>query len=127
MIDWNQKDFNINKIRSEGKLGNLITKYPYRIYGLKQTRENLIEIYYNRSRFRLAPLGTLIRVLSDNKIPMSYNAEDDGDKIYIGMRKDLRKHVLYSSALLQTIIYTLEGRLTLVPGQTKFPKLPKLD
>lgn len=126
MIEFNSHDFNLNKIRIESKLGNLITKYPYRIYGAKQGGNNPVEIYYNSSLFNLRHLEAIRIVLLFNRIGFIYGTEENDNKIFIGLRKDLRKNVLFSSALLQTIIYTLEGRLHL-DIRTKLPKHPKFE
>ena len=50
MVEFNENDFNLEKIRNESKLGNLVTRLRYRVYGLKQ-RNNppvLIEYHYDR-------------------------------------------------------------------------------
>lgn len=124
MIDFNSKDFNLTQIRSESKMGNLITKFPYRIFGIKQNRNYLVKIGFNSNRLTLRGLGILSNVLRENGIELKTDfAYTDSEEIVIGLRRDIRKNVLFSSALLQTIIYCLEERLVLTRN-TKLPKIP---
>ena len=50
MIEFNERDINLVAIRRESKLFNLVSRYKYHIYGLRQQDNPPILIEYNHSR-----------------------------------------------------------------------------
>ena len=137
MIDFNENDFQLTKIRSESKLFNLLTRFKYRVYGLRQ-EENpavLIEYHYDRvdEHFK-DKIAALIEFLKANGIDAeSYSESDTPNKIDIGLRRDLRAFVnkngkpMLASAILSTVIYCLEGRIDLDQlKKFKLSAIPKL-
>ena len=122
MIEFIQNDTNLPAIRRESKLFNLVTRYKYRIYGLRQ-RDNpavLVEYHYDKVDEHFEERLTAIKdFLLSNGIEVETYREADTSRVDVGMRKDLRlfvnknKKPMLASAILQTIIYTLEGRTDL--------------
>ena len=47
-------------------------------------------------------------------------------RVSVGLRYDIRKHVILSAAILQTIIYALEGRVDL-KQKFKVPGIPEFE
>jgi len=138
MIDFNENDTNLTKVRSESKLFNLVTRYKYRVYGLRQTDNPavLIEYHYDRvdEHFK-EKLSALMEFLKANGIDAeNYSESDNPNRVDVGLRKDLRLFVnkngkpMLASSILSTIIYCLEGRID-IDQLKKFrlsaiPKLP---
>lgn len=128
MIDFNLKDYALKEICHEGKLGNLGTQYEYRVYGLKQSGNPMVLIEYPEHIQLSEPiLGQISIFFAKNNIEVKRAyIESEASTVYLGLRKDIREHVVLCAAILQTIIYSLEGRLKLkrgfkVPGIPIFP------
>ena len=127
MIDFNENDYNLVKIRRESKLFNLVTKHEFRVYGLRQSGNPLIWIEYNRYDQRISSLilSKLQDFFTKNNINIEFERRNDEEYVVnIGLRRDLREHVVLSSAIIQTIIYALEGKLDLDSSQV-IPGIPK--
>jgi len=137
MIDFNQNDFNLMKIRHETKFGNLTTRQKYRIYGLRQQENPPILIEYNddcedTDEFT-ERLDALVKYFKSNGIEVETFDGSESERIDIGLRKDLRgivnKHdqPLFASSILSTIVYCLEGRIDLKQmAKYKLANIPKL-
>lgn len=129
MIEFNEKDFQLSRIRREAKLGNLQTKNPFRIYGLTTAGNPLVHISFN---YDTVPdnfeenLKKLKAFFKTNGVELEVDAGGGTPKICIGLRRDLRDHIILCCSILSTIIYTLEDRLDLdtkyeVHGIPAFP------
>ena len=140
MIEFNEKDFQLDKIRRESKLFNLQTAQPFRVYGLRTKDNPLVHISYNYDTVDENfddRLSVLVEFCKANNIELKWESGGGTPKVCIGLRRDLRDHVMLCSALVQTIIYCLEGQLDInsgykVKGIPAFPdykgktKLPKV-
>jgi len=130
MIEFNQRDFHMATIRRESKLFNLVTKYPFRVYGLKTSNNPLIHLSYNYDTVDETfdeNLSELIGFFRNNGMEFEYESGGGEEKICIGLRRDLRDHLLLTCSIVQTMIYCLEGRLDVdrkfqVAGLPKFRK-----
>jgi hypothetical protein len=127
MISFNENDFFLKDIKLESKLYSLVTNKNYRIYGLKEGGPISINLEFNYKKVDRTKQDLLKLFLDNNKIStklVDTQYIEEGSKylkknnIYIGLIKNLRKNVLFSSCLLQTLVYFFEGRLTLDP---KYP------
>ncbi|MEK6881394.1 MAG: hypothetical protein AABY22_17355 [Nanoarchaeota archaeon] len=129
MIDFNENDYNITEIKKESKLFNLATKYSYRVYGLIKQNNPVIYIQYNQYSLNLREPELLNQVeefLHKNSLPVEiWNNRGQNNKIGIGLRRDLRDHVVLSAAVIQTIIYGIEGRIDF--DNRKIPGIPKFN
>jgi hypothetical protein len=114
-----------------------VTRYKYRIYGLRQSDNPavLIEYHYDRADAKFGErVSALTEFLKDNGIELnSYSESDTPNKIDIGLRKDLRAFVnknekpMLASAILSTVVYCLEGRIDLDQlKKFKLTAIPKL-
>ena len=114
MVEFNEKDFQLAKIRRESKLFNLQTALQFRVYGLRTKGNPLVHIAYNcdtvGDNFDYY-LGNLIEFCKNNNIELQWESGNGTPKVCIGLRRDLRDHIMLCSALVQTIIYSLEGQL----------------
>lgn len=136
MIDFNQNDFNLMKIRHETKFGNLVTKQKYRVYGLRQTENPPVLVEYcadDVDEDFLERLNALVKYFKSNGIEVETFDGSDTERIDVGLRKDLRgienKHEqpLFASSILSTIVYCLEGRIDLKHmAKYKLANIPKL-
>ena len=137
MIDFNENDFNLTKLKTESKLGNLLTRFKYRIYGLRQENNPAILIEYHHTRMDSKfgeKVEALTAFLKSNGIEIeTYSESDNTNRIDIGIRRDLRGFVnkngkpLLASAILSTIVYCLEGRIELEQlKKFKLSAIPKL-
>jgi hypothetical protein len=137
MIYFNQNDFNLPQIKEASKLRTALTKEDYRIYGLRQDDNPPILIEYCTCHDAVSDLtikcAKIEKFFKRNGLQVmvdSFDREDDDEpidfKVYIGLRKDIRADIALSSAILQTIIYSLDDRITLddnytIPPIRKFP------
>jgi hypothetical protein len=128
MIEFNEKDYNLKKIRIDSKLFNLLTTYSYRVYGLLQENNPPVLIEFNSNvvddKFN-EKLKIIDKFFEENQIKCISEDSEDGNKIFIGLRKDIRKHVILCSSILQTIVYGLENRLVIKKG-FKIDNVPSL-
>jgi len=129
MIEFNDKDFQLATIRRESKLFNLQTKQPFRVYGLTRADNPPIHLSYNYDtvddEFE-ENMSVLVEFFKNNGIQFVWESGGGTPKICIGLRRDLRNHIVLCSSILQTIVYCLEGRLALkadykIKGIPKFP------
>ncbi len=136
MVEFNANDFNLVKISNESKLGNLVTRFKYRVYGLKQEGNPpiLIEYHYNRvdEGFdeRVQAIGKFLKS-NGIKVVVYHTVNTKG--IDIGLRRDLRavlnrnEKPMFASGIISTIIYCLEGRIDLKELQRyKVSVVPRL-
>lgn len=134
MITFNEKDFKITEVKTESKISNLLTKYEYYIYGLKQEDNPGIFVEYHFDKvdeYFEERLQILEQFFSKNGIIFEWNCESDSsNRVSIGIRRDLRSVVngngkpLFAASLISTVIYGVEGRLQ--PRDLKSFKIPKL-
>lgn len=116
-VSFNTKDDNMAEILKESKLGSLLTKHEYRVYGLGFDQNPPLLISAQDSLVTSEQEKTLTTFLKKNRIQIEFEDVNSSDrKIYIGIRRDLRDHVTLCSSLIQTIIYFLEKRLEIPDG-----------
>lgn len=129
MINYNKKDDNIPQIEQIFKShDNDLLKYNYRIYGLKNEDNPLLLLEYNPNIVFISTdkFDFLTHLFNKNKIETNFEIlNEERDKIYIGLRRDLREFPEFCSKLLLTIIYYLEGNLK-IRKNSKIPQIPKL-
>lgn len=136
MIDFNQNDFNLTKIRHETKLGNLTTRNKYRIYGLRQENNPLILVEYHYDKVCRdfdTRIDAVVKFFKTNGIDVDVYNESEANRVDIGLRKDLRGMVnkhdqpIFAATVLSTIVYCLEGRIDLDQmSKYKLSKIPKI-
>ena len=136
MIDFNENDFNLVKVKQTSKLFNLVTRLKYRVYGLRQKDNPAILVEFNGDMIDvefLKRIESLKIFVKANGIEFeTYNASEF-NRVDIGLRKDLRSFVtkngepMLASSILQTIIYCLEGRIDLEQlKKFKLSAIPRL-
>lgn len=116
IIEFNEKDFQITRIKREAKLHNLQTKQPYRVYGLKIKGSPVVHVSYNYDNVPEGfdeNIAKLAGFFKHNGLEFKWESGSGTPKVCIGLRRDLRDHVVLSAALLSTIIYGLEDRVAL--------------
>lgn len=129
MIEFNENDFQLKTIRRDSKLFNLQTKNPFRVYGLRNKGNPVVHLSYNYDTIDDDfddYMEKLVEFFNNNGIEFEWESGGGTAKVCIGLRKDLREHTTLCCAVLQTIIYCLEGRLDLktnfkIKGIPKFP------
>jgi hypothetical protein len=123
-ISFNVKDDNMETIRNETKFSNLLTKFEYRIYGLQNDDNPPIKISAQDSLVTSEQEKAITTFLKNSNIQVEFEDCNSNDKkIYIGIRRDIRDHIILSASLIQTIIYFFEGRLEL-PSDYKISGIP---
>lgn len=117
MISFNEHDINMSAIAARAKLFNTVTRYGYRIYGLKLDRTKLIRIQAppNLLKDELPRLGLLADVFEQNNLAFGTeeNSKLANETFHIGLRLDLREYPEFTARCLKTIIYGLEDLLIL--------------
>lgn len=136
MIEFNQNDFKLTDISRESKLFNLVTRFRYRVYGLKQEDNPPVLIEYHFSRVDKKfneRLDALKKFLGANGITADSYSESESNRIDIGLRRDLRSFVnrndkpILASSVLSTVVYCLEGRVDIEQMlKFKLKVVPKL-
>lgn len=123
MVKFNNNDFNLYLIKKESRLENVKTKHEYKIYGVKKEAGNpLIWLEFPDTSFFWQDSNILYNFFLFNKI--SLEKDSSSSIVKIGLRHDLREHVVLSACIVQTIVYTFEKRLILsedylIPGLSK--------
>ena len=128
MISFNQDDDNLIQIQRLTNFTNNLFVNNYRIYGLKNEDNSHLLLEYNPNIVAISTdkFDFLTYLFNHNKIDAKFEILNEGrDKIYIGLRRDLRDFPEFCAKLLQTIIYYLEGELK-IRKNGKIPKIPKL-
>lgn len=130
MIYFNENDFHLTEIKRESKLFNLITDSRYKIFGLKQSNNPIIDIEYSNDTRDIidnkrSEIQKFFEIANLKDIEFEYKNVYNNE-IKIGLRKDLRKHIILTAAILRTIVYCLEGKLDLKKNY-KLPGFPKFD
>lgn len=124
MIKFKENDFYLSDIKREAKIATLAVQKSYRIFGLKNDNNPPLLLRINRQNIPEDRVALLVRVFKNSGLEVHcYRDYDKG--IAIGIRRDVREDVPYTSALIQTIIYYLEGRIDLpkdfvLPSKNKF-------
>jgi hypothetical protein len=125
MISFNTDDTNMLAIANKATLFDLMGRFGYRVYGLKQEARPLIQIsvgkWYKGDRL------TQIRAfLKRNGLPceITVNRLKKNRVFHIGLRRDLREFVPLSARVIQTIVYFLEEKIELKPS-FRIENLPK--
>ena len=125
MISYNKEDFNLKEIEVLNQdFNRLKTKFSYHVYGLTQAGNAPIFLSRNASDCdgkTDEKITTLMVFLNKNGIQTEADFTST-HKIQIGLRRDVRINLKYSSALIKTIVAFLEGALTLKESFT----LPKI-
>jgi hypothetical protein len=120
MIDFKWADYNLSKIdRHTGFLRNQFIK-DFDIYGLSDKDNPMVKISYDFNKNSLYKRARIRQFFKNNNIEVEFQ-KIETEKVFIGLRKDLRKHVVLCSAIVQTIVFYIDGELKLdnyinVPG-----------
>ena len=130
MIEYNEKDFQLGRIRTVAKLKGQ-TKNPFRVYGLQTEGNPLVHLSYNYDTVIDADVfDENMKKLKDffklNRIEFQVEAGGGTPKICIGLRRDLRDHVVLAASILKLIVLSLEDQANLnvdyaVDGIPTFP------
>ena len=122
MVEFNENDFNLVKISGESKLGNLVTRFKYRVYGLRQEGNPhvMVEYHYNRVDEGFEErVNALAKFLKANGLTVQISHTANTKGVDVGLRRDLREVLnrndkpMFASGIISTIIYCLEGRINL--------------
>lgn len=127
MLSFNKKDDNMVEIAKESRLANFITKHEYRIYGLEQDNNSPVLFSALDNIINEEQEKTLIGFLATNGISsLMEDIQPNNNKIYIGLRRDLRDNVKLCAALIKTFVYYLEGKMEL-PIDFKSNNIPSFS
>jgi len=111
MITFNKGDFHLKQICTTLKavLRTFRMANTYHIYGLSGTSSRP-QVFITAPSIPKELTNLLLR--SGMKINYRDGVNNEG-AIIIGLRRDVRKSIPHSRALLKTIIFSLEGKLTI--------------
>lgn len=110
-VSYNEKDFNVPAIVGASGVLAAPTRYRYRVYGLKQKNNPAILIEC-RTGGNVNAFAPLVKFFNSNNIYCeSGRVDDENGRLFIGLRHDLRENDKLATAVLQTIIHHLEGKL----------------
>jgi hypothetical protein len=114
MINFNDKDDNMEAVEKYSKLGKLATKNEYRVYGLAQDGNPPFLFSAQESTVNAEQEKAIIGFLKTNAIDCAMeDCETKDKKVYIGLRRDLRDNPELCGNFIQTFVYFLENRLEL--------------
>lgn len=102
-------------------IGDIVTSYPYRVYGIKEGEAILIE--YDPYKISCAKIDKLVDFFKENGLRTAKYAlsPDNGNLCKIGLRLDLRKHSVLCACIIETIVYYCEDRLKLEKRDINIP------
>ena len=127
MIEFNINDENLQAIKAESKLYNLKTKHDYRVYGLKKKINPPILISCDATKIDENFEKQIKAFFKKNNLIVEIeDDEDDKNRIYIGLRNDVREYIVLTAAIIQTLIYAIEGKLEL-NSEYSIGKMPKFN
>lgn len=129
-ISFNTDGHNIEAIQAESRLANMLTKYRYLVYGLVDDGDSEPIMIKAGRQVPLPALQGLQALFVFNHAPMSishFKKPRSDFKVYIGLRRDLRDQIALCGAILQTIVYSVEGRTVIDPLVAyTLPGIPKM-
>jgi hypothetical protein len=114
MISLNDKDEMVEKVGELTKLNKFVTKFNYRVYGLKQKGNPPVLIEFTPAKFKANQFEFLAKFFKEKKIETGFapTAGKDKHDIYIGLRMDLRKkNSKVCAAIVKTVVHYLENKL----------------
>lgn len=123
MITFNNNDYFIPSIRAEAKFHNLVVQKNFRVFGLRQEDNPPLLIRYGRDSIQEPKMANLHHVFKKSDFDADFY-RDYPKGVSIGLRRDVRENVQFASALLQTIIYYIEGKID-VPKTFRIPTIKK--
>jgi hypothetical protein len=124
MIEFNQKDINLVNIQNATGLLKVKLTGDYRVYGLKNADNPAVLLEYDPELISDKDVKSLTGFFVGNGIDFVAQTIKDGKKkSYLGLRHDLRQEIDLSVAIINTIVYLLEGKMK-VSKEDKIAKVP---
>lgn len=114
MIEYNENDFNMDRINAINfKMNGYKMKSEYWVYGLQQKNRPPVRIGVNDQGLPNSEQQLeLIEFFKNQGVELIIDHPEEAE-ITIGIRHDLRKKPRFASAIVRTIIFFLEGKLSL--------------
>lgn len=122
-------DYRIDAIQEDCRLSNMPTRFRYFVYGLSDDGDNPPVQIRSGTAVPQQRLVNIQYLFASNGVDVTLKGikkPRSHFKVRVGLRRDLRDHVGLCSAILQTIVYHLEGRLKIDPEMRYgLPGIPK--
>lgn len=114
MIEYNENDFNMDRIDAINfKMNGYKMKNPYWVYGLQQKNRPTIRVGVNdKGAPNEAQQKELIEFFKTQDLELVVDQPEEAE-VTIGLRHDLRETPRFAAAIVRTIIFFIEGKLTL--------------
>lgn len=114
MIEYNENDFNTDRINAINfKLHGYKMKNPYWVYGLVQKNRPPVRIGVNdRGVPNEAQQKELIEFFKRQDCEVLIDNPEEAE-VTIGLRYDIREKPNFAAAIVRTIIFYLEGKMSL--------------
>lgn len=112
MINFNHEDDEMAAIERVAAFKEQ-TKISYRIHGLRQIGRPQIKIEYDNRYINPAQAEWLVKFFKAKKLECVVKPVDERGnyQLYLGIRRDLRDNHKLCAAIVQTVVYYLEGIL----------------
>ena len=113
MIEYTEDDFELHNIlHKQSYMDDIDAKHNYHIFGLKLRNRPHVRLITRNPYLSIQLMALFTR--SDLALDIVKDTSKEvGDKVLIGIRRDIRRHPFITRKLIKTIIYSLEGKLNL--------------
>jgi hypothetical protein len=114
MIEYNENDFNMDRIDAINfKMNGYKMAHPYWVYGLQQKSRPPVRVGVNdKGAPNEAQQKELIEFFKTQDIELAIDQPEEAE-ITIGLRRDLRDDPRFAAAIVRTVIFFIEGKMTL--------------
>lgn len=114
MIEYNENDFNMDRVDAINfKMNGYKMTHPYWVYGLQQKNRPPVRIGVNDKGVpNEAQQKELIEFFKGQEIEVVIDQPEEAE-VTIGVRRDLRENPRFAAAIVRTVIFFLEGKMSL--------------
>ena len=118
MISFNNKDDNMPEIKELSGIADTVTKYNFRVYGLKDKPKRQVirlGIPYDLFPDLIADRrNQCIRFLRKHGLTVRSDLSYDYRPVFtVGLTRSLRKDLKLSAFIVRFIVYSMEGRISI--------------
>ncbi len=112
-ITYTEDDFDLPKILDKNNyLDGFNIKYTYHIFGLRRNNRPHVRLITRNPAYTMQLMSLFHRSNLSLDV-VKDTTERTVDRVNIGIRRDIRHNTAMTRKLIKTIIYSLEGKLTL--------------
>lgn len=114
MIEFNDNDFNMERVEAINfKMNGYKMTHPYWVYGLQQKNRPAIRVGINdKGAPNEAQQKELVEFFKGQDLELVIDQPEEAE-VTIGLRHDVRETPRFAAAIVRTIVFFIEGKLSL--------------